>query len=271
MTVVVKISGSEDVELEPVVEDLAGLSDCEELIVVHGGSGELDRTLEEIGIEPEYVETPGGVKSRFTDAETIEVLEMVMAGKLNTEYVTRLRRQGTDAVGLSGVDGGLLTGPRKSAVKVVEDGRKKIKRGEHSGRVEEVNTELLQTLLERGYTPVVSLPMLGDDSTPVNADGDRAAAAIAAELEAELVILTDVPGVLEDPENPGTLIQNVETTEDFGRVKDAAEGFMTKKVMAAREALEGGAESVTVSSWNTEKPVTEAVRTGGTRFVPEAV
>ncbi len=272
MAVVVKISGSSDLEMGAVIEDIAGLWESgRELIVVHGGSGRLDEVLELMGEEPEYVETPGGVKSRFTDEETMKVFNMVMAGELNVDYTSRLQDLDVNAVGLSGVDGALLTGPRKSAVKVMENGRKKIRRGEHSGKVEEVNTDLLRTLMDREYLPVISLPMLADDGTPVNADGDRAAAAIAGEMEADLVIITDVPGVFEDPEDMDTLIEDIETPEDMERAREAAEGFMTKKVMASGEALEEGAESVTISDADTEKPVTEALGGRGTGFTPGAV
>jgi acetylglutamate/LysW-gamma-L-alpha-aminoadipate kinase len=174
-------------------------------------------------------------------------------------------------VGLSGVDGGLLTGPRKSAVKVVEDGRTKIRRGEHSGTIESVNADLLTGLLGEGYTPVVTVPMLADDGTPVNADADRAAAAIAGALGARLVVLTDVRGVLADPDDPDTLIERAGTPDELARVESAAEGFMGKKVMAAREALDDGAAGVVVADANADEPVRAALDGGGTHFTPGAI
>ncbi|MFC4549552.1 acetylglutamate/acetylaminoadipate kinase, partial [Halorussus sp. GCM10023401] len=239
------------------------------------GSTAVDDTLERLGEEPEYVETPDGVVGRFTDETTMEVFEMVLPGKLNTDLVAGLQNQGVNAVGLSGVDGQLLTGPRKSAVKVVEDGRKKIRRGDHSGKITSVNADLLETLFAGGYVPVVTVPALAEEKeggyTPVNADADRAAAAVAAAVGGDLVVLTDVPGVLEDPDDVETLIETVETPADLDAVEDAAEGFMTKKVMAAVEALEGGARSVTVADANNRDPIT-AARTGhGTTFEPGAV
>jgi len=240
--VVVKIGGANAVDPEGAVDDIAALVESgREVVVVHGGSTAVDDTLERMDIEPTYVETPGGVTGRFTDAETMEVFAMVMAGKLNTELTTLFRNAGVDALGLSGVDGGLLTGPRKSAVRVLEDGRKKIKRGDHSGKITDVNSDLLDSLLDDGYTPVVSVPMLGEDDDEVlavNADADRSAAAVAGALGAELVVLTDVAGIYADPNDPETLIESAATPEELESVKDAAEGFMTKKVMAATEALE---------------------------------
>ncbi|MEA1930863.1 MAG: acetylglutamate/acetylaminoadipate kinase [Euryarchaeota archaeon] len=267
--VVVKIGGAKAVDPEGAVGDIAELVDeGRDVVVVHGGSTAVDETLERMGIEPTYVETPGGVTGRFTDEETIEVFEMVMAGKLNTELTTLFRNAGVDALGLSGVDGGLLTGPRKSAVRVLEDGKKKIKRGDHSGKITDVNDELLTDLLADSYTPIVSVPMLGENKdgsvTPVNADADRSAAAIAGALGGELIMLTDVTGIYEDPDDPETLIESASTPAELAAVKTAAEGFMTKKVMAATEALDGGSPAVYVADANSDAPVTDALGGSGT-------
>ena len=272
MVIVVKIGGARAVEPKGALADVASLvSQGEPVAVVHGGSTAVDQLLADLGEEPEYVTTPGGVTGRFTDERTMEVFTMAMAGKLNTELTAGLRAEGVDALGLSGVDGGLLTGKRKSAVRVLEDGKKKIKRGDHSGRITDVNAELLSLLLSAGYTPVVSVPMLAEDGVPVNADADRSAAAVAGALGASLVVLTDVAGVYEDPDDPETLIDAVETPADLERAKAAAEGFMTKKVMAAVEALSGGANEVIVADANAETPIGSALDGSGTRFAPSAL
>ncbi|MFD1525425.1 acetylglutamate/acetylaminoadipate kinase, partial [Halolamina salina] len=231
----------------------------------------VDDTLEAMGEEPEYVTTPSGVSGRFTDEGTLEVFEMVLPGKLNTELVTELRAAGVNAVGLSGVDGGLVTGPRKSAVRIVEDGKRKIRRGDHAGTPEQVNVDLLQSLLADGYVPTVSPPMLADDDTTANADADRVAALLAAELGAELVLLTDVAGVYADPNDPDTLIDEASTPAEFAAVEDAAAGFMSRKVHAAKEALSGGAEGVVVSDATLRKPLLAALEGHGTWIAKEAV
>jgi acetylglutamate/LysW-gamma-L-alpha-aminoadipate kinase len=270
--VVVKIGGARAVDPAGAVQDVAHLvANGRDVVVVHGGSTAVDETLEALGEEPTYVETPSGVAGRFTDERAMEVFSMVMPGKLNTDLVTTFREAGVDALGLSGVDGGLLTGPRKSAVRVVEDGKKKIKRGDHSGKITGVNASLLETLLGDGYVPVLSPPMLADDGVAVNADADRAAAAVAGALGAELVVLTDVAGVYEDPDDETTLVESVSTPAEFEALDAAAEGFMTKKVMAAKEALEGGAAEVIVADANVRDPVVEALNGGGTHVSPGAL
>ncbi|MFB6072264.1 MAG: acetylglutamate/acetylaminoadipate kinase [Halobacterium sp.] len=271
VTVVVKIGGARAVDPAGAVTDVAHLTvNDEDVVVVHGGSTAVDDALEDYGKEPEYVESPSGMTGRFTDAEAMDVFTMAM-GKVNTDLVAAFEDAGVPAVGLNGVDGGLLTGPRKSAVKVVEDGTRKVRRGDHSGRIESVNADLLDAQLDAGYVPVVSVPMLSEEGTPVNADADRAAAAIAGALDATLVVLTDVAGVYEDPDDEGSLIESVRTPEDLAAAEAAAEGFMSKKVLAATEALESGAESVVVSDANARDPVVRALGGAGTRFDPEAV
>ncbi len=276
MTVVVKIGGARAVDPKDALADVADLvEDGQDVVLTHGGSTAVDETLEELGEEPTYVETPGGVVGRFTDERTMDVFKMVMPGKLNTDLVESLQNAGVDAVGLSGTDGKLLEGKRKSAVRIKEDGKKKIKRGDHSGTIESVNSDLLETLLAGAYTPVVSVPVLGREKeggyTAVNADADRAAAALAGALEADLVLLTDVSGIYEDPDDEATRIDRASTPAEFDAVKAAAEGFMTKKVMAAEEALESGASSVVVASANADEPITSALDGTGTTLEPSVL
>ncbi|WP_136688921.1 acetylglutamate/acetylaminoadipate kinase [Halorhabdus amylolytica] len=289
MTVVVKVGGARAVDPEGALADVASLvEDGEDVVVVHGGSTAVDDTLERMGIDPQYVETPSGVVGRFTDEATMEVFEMVF-GHLNTQLVAGLQSQGVDAVGLNGVDGKLLAGPRKSAVRIVEDGKRKIKRGDHSGSIKEVNDDLLYTLLDDGYTPVAGPPMAGREERsapenasgdgeepraewiPVNTDADRSAATIAGALSATLVLLTDVEGVYADPDDPETLIESVETSEDWEALEAAAEGFMERKIMAAEEALEGGAPEVVVADANAEEPINSALEGSGTHVHETAI
>ncbi|MFC7248958.1 acetylglutamate/acetylaminoadipate kinase [Halomicroarcula sp. GCM10025324] len=274
MTVVIKVGGARAVDPAGALADVAALvADNEDVVVVHGGSTKVDETLERLGVEPEYVETPSGVVGRFTDETTMEVFEMAF-GHLNTQLVAGLQSLDVDAVGLNGVDGKLLYGPRKSAVRVVEDGTKKIRRGDHSGTIKQVNGDLLESLLSDGYTPVAAPPMAGDDDgeiIPVNTDADRSAAAIAGELDATLVLLTDVEGVYADPDDPGTLIESVETSDDWAALEAAAEGFMGRKIMAAEEALDGGSPEVVVADANADEPILSALSGGGTHVHASAL
>ena len=269
-TLVVKIGGTEGVEREAVLDDIAERAESGgKVVVVHGGSGAVDDLHERLGVEPTYVESPSGMKGRFTDEETMEIFKMAMAGKVNTEIVEEFQKRDSDAVGLSGVDGRLLEGEHKDKVIAVEDGRKKVLRGDHSGKIERVNDELLRLLLDAGYTPVVGVPMVSYDGVAVNTDADRSAAAVAGALGARLVILSDVPGLLRNPEDENTLVETVAYDEIEEAIDEYAEGKMKKKVYAAREALDAGARDVTVASANVEKPVESALEGEGTVFENE--
>lgn len=192
-------------------------------------------------------------------------------GQLNTNLTMQLQNQSVNAIGLNGVDGRLLTGERKSAVRVVEEGKKKIRRGDHSGRITNVNTGLLERLLTEGYTPVVGPPILADDGVAVNTDADRASGAVAGSVNGRLVSLTDVDGVFADASDPSTLISSVQSPAELERLRTAAEGFMRRKVMAAVEALELGAREVIVSNANAENPILAALDGAGTHIYPEVV
>jgi acetylglutamate/LysW-gamma-L-alpha-aminoadipate kinase len=269
-TTVVKIGGTEGVERESVLDDVADrVESGERLVVVHGGSGAVDELHERLGVEPTYVKSPSGMEGRFTDEETMEIFKMAMAGKVNTSVVEQLQARDVDAVGLTGVDGRLLEGEHKDKVIAIEDGRKKVKRGDHSGKIEEVNDELLGILLDAGYTPVIGVPMVSYDGTAVNTDADRSAAAVAGALGARLVVLSDVPGLLRDPEEAESLVGTVEYDEIDDAIEEYAEGKMKKKVYAAREALDAGASNVVVASANVDDPVTSALKGEGTVFEGE--
>jgi acetylglutamate/LysW-gamma-L-alpha-aminoadipate kinase len=175
-----------------------------------------------------------------------------------------LQKLGVNAIGLSGVDGRLLEGTRKDAIRIVENGRQRILRDDYTGRVEKVNADLLRALLERGYVPVIAPLAISYQGDAVNIDGDRAAAMIAGALGAEqLVILTNVPGLLRNYLDESSLIAHI----DKHRVEqsiDFAEGRMKKKVLGATEALALGVRQVIFADGRVEQPIRRALEGKGT-------
>lgn len=275
MTRVVKIGGDAVRDPDRFADDVAHLAaNGERVVVVHGGSSAIDETLSALGTEPRYVESPGGVTSRFTDRETMDAVTMATA-RVNTAFVTAFRNAGVDAVGLSGVDGGLLTGERKSAVKILENGRKRIERGDHASTVESVDDQLLRLLLDDGRVPVVSLPVYahesGDGAVAANADADRVAAAVAAAVGEQLTLLTDTAGVYADRDDPATLVERVTTPAELDRLHEAAEGFMARKVLAAERALAGGCERVVIGDATVRDPIVAADAGHGTTITADAL
>ncbi len=262
-TVVVKCGGSPSLHRDDVVGDVASLvNQGNRVVLVHGGGPEADRLMRELGRTPQHVVTPSGASSRRTDAEALDALMMAFAGRVRPALIAQLDRLGVPAVGLTGLDGGLVEARQKPALKIVEEGRTRLVRGDLSGRVTGVRPELIQVLCDSGYVPVVSPPVRGDGDTPLNVDADRLAATLASALHAQaLVLLTDAPGVLRDPDDPTTLVQTAAAHADL---MPHARGRMKLKVVAAGEALDGGVATVAISDGRRVSPVEAALAGEGT-------
>lgn len=205
-----------------------------------------------------------GYVSRRTDRRTLEIFEMALCGKVNKHIVDLLQRAGVNAVGLSGLDGRLLQGHRKEAIKVVVDGRKRVIRDDYTGAVQQVNVGLLRLLLDAGYLPVISPPALSFEGEAMNVDGDRAAAAIAAALQADqLIILSNVPGLLREYPDKSTLIAHIPAAQVEQHIA-FAQDRMKKKVLGAAEAVQQGVRRVVLADGRVEKPVSAALAGCGT-------
>lgn len=264
--IVVKVGGAEGVDLDAVAADVAALwLEGRRIVLVHGGSAETNRVAEALGHPPRFVTSPSGHVSRYTDRATLEVFEMVYAGKVNKGLVERLQRLGAPAVGLSGLDGRLFEGRHKATVRSVqEDGRVVVLRGDHTGTVDRVNTHLLGLLLDGGYLPVLTPPGASTDGVAINVDGDRAAAAVAVALHAEaLLLLSNVPGLLARFPDPTSLIERV-PANDVAAYIDVAQGRMKKKVLGAAEAVAGGVGRVVLGAAAGPEPVRAALAGRGT-------
>ena len=229
---------------EGIVEELKVLS-REKMVMVHGGGDIVTEIATKLGHPPRFVVSPQGFRSRYTDKETAGIYTMVMAGKVNKELVSALQGAGVQAVGLSGLDGGLIRAKRKKQIVVVDErGRKMLMEGGYTGKIEGVNTEFLDLLLEKGYTPVLSSLAMGEEAEPLNVDGDRMAASIAAALGADhLILLTDVEGVQLD----GKTVERL-TPFEAKEILDQIGPGMVTKIYAAIEAIEGGAGEVLIAS-----------------------
>lgn len=270
--IIVKIGGSAGIDDNPLLDDLAALlKGGKDIILVHGGSEETNQLAEALGHPPKFVTSVSGFESRFTDRKTLEIFTMVYCGRRNKSIVEGLQQRGINAVGLSGADGRIFSGPLKSSIKVVEDGKKKVLRGDNTGKVTAVNTELLDLLRSSGYTPVLCPPAISDEeSQMMNVDGDRAAAVLAAAYRAEaLVILSNVPGLLKDisagVDAPENLVREIDLAQPCDPY-EFAKGRMKKKIMGAVEAVEAGVERVVLAGANTSSPISAALGGGGTHI-----
>ena len=200
--IVIKYGGSAmaDKTLQNAVfRDLALLSSVGvQIVVVHGGGPEINQWLEKLGIKPVFLD---GL--RITDTETMDVVEMVLAGRVNKQIVSGINNHGRLAVGLCGIDGGLIEARTLGG-------------GSHGlvGEVAKVNTKILTPLLEGGYVPVISSVANSSDSRSHNINADTVAGELAAALAAEkLILLTDTPGILMNENDPSSLIEKIRLSE----------------------------------------------------------
>ena len=239
-TVVVKYGGNAMVNDElkaSVMQDIALLKFVGvNVAIVHGGGPEITGFLKKIGKESSFV---SGL--RVTDEETVEIAEMVLAGKVNSEIVNLLNRRGVRAVGLSGKDADLIQAEKKLAT-VYEHGEKtKIDIG-YVGKAKQINIQIVNDLIEQGYVPVIAPIGVGEDGESYNINADYVAADIAGALKAEkLLLLTDTEGVYKNFEDKSSFISTLKADEARSFIKDGTiSGGMIPKVEACLRALDKG-------------------------------
>ncbi len=217
---------------EQVMEDIALLWLIGvKVVLVHGGGPEISETMEKLGKKAEFVD---GL--RVTDKETVDIVQMVLAGKVNKSLVTLLQMKGGHAVGLSGIDGGLIEAEIKD------------ERLGYVGKITKIRPRPITDLLEKNYIPVIST-VAGDRRGNVyNINGDTAAAYIAGALRAErLLMMTDIAGILRDREDPASLISELTITEaEKLRAGGVISGGMIPKVECCVKAIREGVKNVTI-------------------------
>ena len=203
------------------------------VVLVHGGGPEISDMLHRLNIESRFV---GGL--RYTDAETAEVVRMVLAGKVNKELVSHLTRHQGKALGLCGIDGELLRATKKESKPDVG----------LVGEITDVNTKPSLMALDNGYIPVIATVACGADGQVYNVNADTAAAAIAAALGAEnLILMTDIAGLLRDKNDPATLTPSVSISEVQNLKKQGIiSGGMIPKIDCCVEAIRRGVKKAVI-------------------------
>jgi len=211
-------------------------------IVVHGGGPEISRSMNKLGKEPKFI---GGL--RVTDQETMDIVKMVLVGKINTEIVANIGLHGGKGVGLSGKDNLLLKARKRSPQVVVnqETGEEQMVDLGLVGEIESINPEILDVLTGNQYIPVISPIGVDEKGNTLNLNADTVAGEVAGEVGAEkLIILTDVPGILQDPSDPESLIKKINIPEVLELIEDrTVKDGMLPKVLTCISALENGVKS----------------------------
>ena len=239
-TIVIKYGGNamvSDVLKDEVMQDIALMKYVGiRPVIVHGGGPEITGFLKKVGKQSSFV---AGL--RVTDAETVEIAEMVLDGKINSEIVTLLNQRGARAVGLSGKDAGLIRARKKLAHVYENEAEKEVDIG-YVGEVEAMNVSVIKDLLDRDYVPVVAPIGVGKDGESYNINADYVAAGIAGALAAEkLLLLTDIEGIYKDFDDKSSFLSTIRMQEARDYIKGGRiAGGMIPKVEACLRALEGG-------------------------------
>ena len=240
-TVVIKYGGNamvSDVLKENVMRDVALMKYVGiRPVIVHGGGPEITGFLKKVGKESSFV---AGL--RVTDEETVEIAEMVLDGKINSEIVNLLNLRGVRAVGLSGKDAGLIRARKKMATVYENDAAHEVDIG-YVGAVENIDVSVIEDLLDHDYVPVIAPIGVGADGESYNINADYVAAEIAGALAAEkLLLLTDIEGIYKDFNDKSSFLSTIHLQEARDYIRDGIiSGGMIPKVEACLTALERGA------------------------------
>ena len=254
--IIIKIGGSiVDGLHSSTIQDIAKFAK-NGLVIVHGGGKDVSSMCEKLGKEPKFVTSPSGIRSRYTDKETIQIFTMVMAGKINTSIVQQLQQHGINAIGLCGADANFLRADRKKKLLIMnENNRRQAIDGGYTGKIKSVNDSFLHSLLDMGLVPVISPLALSEDHEFLNVDGDRAAASVAGAMHADTVLfITNVDGLLMEDK----LVSHL-TLQEAKDIRPKIGPGMEKKILASTEALDMGVRRAIIANGTRENPISCAI------------
>jgi acetylglutamate/LysW-gamma-L-alpha-aminoadipate kinase len=259
--IIVKIGGGDSININGFIADLVGLDDP--FIMVHGANALRDKLAQDLGQPKQVLTSVKGYTSVYSDEKLLDVMMMAYAGLRNKRIVESCHQHGINAVGLSGIDGKVVQGRRNSGIRVYQGKKLKIVR-DFSGKPQSVNTPLLQLLLDNGYVPVLTVPIIDEQNTAINTENDDVVRVLQQALHADMIInLIGAPGFLENKADESSLIENIAAAELEAR-EQQVDGRMRRKMLAVRKLFEHGASRVVIGDGRTEHPVADALAGKGT-------
>lgn len=258
---IIKVGGGAAINIDGILEDLAGLSTP--FVIVHGANALRDEIAAKLGMEKQVLTSLSGYSSVFSDTDAIDAILMSYAGLRNKRMVEGCQKLGINAVGLSGIDGKLVQGRRNKGIRVRENGKNLIKR-DFSGKPVQVNSDLLSLLLDNGYRPVLSIPILDENGFAINSENDDIVTCLAGALKPECIFqFIEAPGFLDDPADEASLVPSMSAGELRQR-EAQVEGRMKRKMLALCKLFEQGTERVIIADGRGPHPLTEALQGSGT-------
>lgn len=259
--IIIKIGGGKNINIKGIIQDLAELK--EQFIIVHGANYLRDTLLKELGKEKKILTSVSGYSSVFSDEDTINSIMMAYSGVRNKRIVELCQQHNINAVGLSGVDGSLIRGKRNKGIRIKDGLKIKIVR-DFSGKPKEINTTLLNLLIDNNYVPVLCIPIIDENNFAINSENDDIVNVLKDALNAHTVIqLIEAPGFLEDKDNPDSLLSKMSQNELMQREEEVS-GRMKRKILALRKLFANGKCKVIISDGRVEHPIKDALAGKGT-------
>lgn len=259
--IIVKIGGGKDLNISGIISDLKNIN--EKFIIIHGANALRDELAENLKKPKKVITSASGYSSVFTDEESLDIMMMAYSGLKNKRIVEMCQQAGINAVGLSGIDGKAVQGKRNNGIRVRENGKLKIVR-DYSGKPKAINTELINLLLDNGYVPVLSVPIIDENNFAINSENDDIVAVLKNYLNADKIIqLIEAPGFMDNPKDPKSLIKNI-SKDELERRENQVEGRMKRKILAFRKMFEQGNATIFISDGRSESPITDALNGKGT-------
>lgn len=257
----IKIGGGAAINLPGIARDIKGLED--QIVVVHGANALRDSLAERLGVTKRILTSVSGVSSVYSDTELMDVMLMAYAGLRNKRIVELLHQSGINAIGLTGLDGALVRGMRNKGIRVRE-GDKKLMVRDLSGKPVAVNRKLLRLLLENEYVPVITVPVIDERNVAINSENDDIVTLLAHALRPTWVIqLIEAPGLLEDPDDPASVVAHV-PPHQVNRWEDQVSSRMMRKMKSICRIVRPGTTKVLMADGRAEHPISDAMAGKGT-------
>lgn len=259
--IIIKIGGGETLNLSGIVGDCSQLN--RPFLIIHGANALRDQVAEKMGFEKTVLTSASGYQSVFSDQQALDAIMMSYSGLRNKRLVEMCQKAGINAVGLSGIDGRVIQGQRNRGIRVIENGKKLLRR-DFSGKPKSVNGALLRLLLDNGYTPILTIPICDEEGTAINSENDDIVCALQNTLQATTVLqLIEAKGFLEDPDRPDSVVTKLRREELFAREQQVS-GRMKRKMHALNKLASGSVSEIIIADGRTERPVHDALQGAGT-------
>lgn len=259
--ILIKIGGGKSINAAGIIGDLASIH--EPFIIVHGANGYRDTLARDLKIQKRIVTSISGYDSVYSDRNAIDLLLMAYAGLRNKRIVEICLQNGINAVGLTGLDGALIRGKRNRGIKTIQEGKKMILR-DLSGKPRSINRDFLELLLNNGYTPVITVPIIDGENQAVNSENDDILSLLHKEFHAGKIFqFIEAPGFLKEPADPDSLIKKM-NPEELSNWEESVSGRIKRKLKALKKLMDTESPKIHIADGRVAHPLAAAMAGHGT-------